>query len=92
MTGELVLQSVRDRKIDSSDSILYGKSLFTVLEAAGAKKVRNLEKTGSVPYVLQTIKGGKLLNEGIANSVFDIVDKTSVYNHLKTNGSFMFCP
>ncbi len=34
----------------AADSITIGKNIFSVLEKQGAKLVRNLEKTGSVPY------------------------------------------
>lgn len=69
------------------DSILYGKSLFNVLESAGAQRVRELETRGAVPYILQLQKGNIPTNELIANDVYDIIDGITTLNSLKQNGT-----
>ncbi len=70
----------------ASDSLIYGKSLFSLLEKAGAKKIRELATKGSVPYVLQCINGVKILNESITDNVKDIIDVTGFYSFLNQNG------
>jgi len=71
----------------AKDSLIYGKSIFSVLEKFGAKKVRELEKTGSVPYALQLeIGNNKVYSEALASSVSDIIEtEVNIYN-FKTNG------
>lgn len=71
----------------AQDSIIYGKSLITVLEKAGAKYVRDLTKKGSVPYVLQLVNiPNGVLFEKCAESINEIIDNTSVYFNNKLNG------
>ncbi|MEL7160324.1 MAG: C25 family cysteine peptidase, partial [Bacteroidota bacterium] len=48
------------------DSVLHGKSIFQVLEAQGANKVRQLADLGSVPYTFVFQKDFGPLAEGIA--------------------------
>jgi hypothetical protein len=70
-----------------ADSLLFGKSLFTVLEKLGAKKIRQLQSKGSVPYILQAIndKTG-VLSEEIAENKFATLEKTSPYPIKKFDG------
>jgi hypothetical protein len=64
------------------DSLIYGKSIFSVIEKLGAKKIRSLKQTGPVPYILQLVNGKEgLLAEQVGTSVTDIVENTaSMYN------------
>jgi hypothetical protein len=52
----------------AADSLVYGKNLFQVLEQNGAHLIRQLEKRGTLPYILAYINQGKVLGEGLANS------------------------
>ncbi|MGB4839546.1 MAG: hypothetical protein WBP08_11165, partial [Saprospiraceae bacterium] len=70
------------------DSLIYGKSLFTVLEKLGAQKVRELERKGSVPYILQLYNGKEgVLSELVANSINDIIENTARYYNKNLNGN-----
>jgi hypothetical protein len=74
----------------ASDEQLYGKSLFTVMEKAGASYIRQLEKTGSVPYFLQYFKHptkGKVLQEALASADTEIIENASVYTNFKSAGA-----
>lgn len=52
----------------ATDSLVYGKNLFQVLEQKGARLIRRLEKRGTMPYIFAYINNGKVLGEGLANS------------------------
>lgn len=73
----------------AADSLIYGKSLFTVLEKLGAKKIRELEQKGSVPYILQAVndKNTGVLSEKIGIDKFDAIESTSLYPSKKTIGN-----
>lgn len=73
----------------AADSLIYGKSLFTVLEKLGAKKIRELEQKGSVPYILQAVNENNIgvLSEKIGNDKYDILESTSLYPSKKTAGN-----
>lgn len=76
-----------------ADSLIYGKSLFSVLEKFGANKIRELEKRGSVPYILQLVNGKNgVLSEVIAENVNSIVESQAIYFNLKNNGSLTSLP
>jgi hypothetical protein len=71
----------------SSDSLLFGKSIFTVLEKLGAKKVRQLEKSGPVPYALQLVNGKEgLLDEKMANNINETIECSSNLYRSKPRG------
>jgi Peptidase family C25 len=53
----------------AADSLTEKTNIFAVLEKEGAKQVRNLEKTGSIPYTLVYQKGKKLIAEKIADNL-----------------------
>lgn len=83
------------KKIDSdyhpelwaADSLIYGKSLFTVLEKLGATKIRNLEKKGSVPYILQLYNGKEgVYTELIANNANDVLQNLATMHYKKPQG------
>ncbi|MBK8625168.1 MAG: hypothetical protein IPN86_06300 [Saprospiraceae bacterium] len=68
--------------------MLYGKSLFSVLEKAGATQIRDLEKKGSVPYILQLVNGKEgVFSEQIADRIDDIVENTATYYNAKVRGN-----
>ncbi len=72
----------------AADSLLYGKSLFSVLEKAGATQIRDLEKKGSVPYILQLVNGKEgVFSEQIADRIDDIVENTATYYNAKVRGN-----
>lgn len=72
----------------AADSLIYGKSLYTVLEKLGAKKIRQLKELGSVPYIVQLVNGKEgVLAEEIATSPEDIVESSSYYYSKLQNGS-----
>ncbi|TAK33595.1 MAG: hypothetical protein EPO28_17125 [Saprospiraceae bacterium] len=59
----------------ATDSIAFGKNIFQILEQqGGALHSRQLESTGSVPYIVAYKKGGELLDEVIATGPSDIVE------------------
>jgi len=61
----------------ASDLADLGTTIFDVLEAEGATKVRDLETIGSVPYNFMYRKGMGPLNEERANTVTDIINFNS---------------
>lgn len=72
----------------AADSLIYGKSIFSVLEKLGAKQVRDLEKKGSVPYILQLVNGMEgVLGEKIADNANDIIENISFYYNIKPKGN-----
>jgi len=71
----------------AADSLIYGKSLFTVLEKLGATKIRQLEKKGSVPYLIQLYNGKEgVYAELIADDVTDVVQNVATMHFKKQIG------
>ncbi len=71
-----------------ADSLIYGKSIFTVLEKLGATKIRELKTKGSVPYILQLLNGKEgVISEVVADNINDIVENTATYRNAKVRGS-----
>jgi len=71
-----------------ADSIQLGKNLFSVLESMGAKKVRQLEEKGAVPYVFIFQKGGQPLVEDIAQDINDLAIVEYPFPEVQTEGNF----
>ncbi len=59
------------------------------MEKLGAKKIRELEQKGSVPYILQAVndKNTGVLSEKIGIDKFDAIESTSLYPSKKTIGN-----
>lgn len=57
-----------------NDSLLIGKTLFSILENEGAQLLRQTAVTGPLPYIFAYKKGSGKLAEGIANSTTDLLD------------------
>ena len=57
----------------AQDSLTLGKNIFSVLEAQGATKVRELESKGTVPYTFVYHKGDYVLGENIAETIDDAI-------------------
>ncbi|MBK8348611.1 MAG: hypothetical protein IPL08_13740 [Saprospiraceae bacterium] len=71
----------------AADSLIYGKSLFTILEKLGAKKIRQLEKKGAVPYAVQLVNGREgLLDEKIAENINETIECSSYLYRFRPNG------
>lgn len=69
----------------ASDSLLYNKSIISVMEKLGAKQIRSLANKGSVPYIFQMHKGKlDVLYEEAADNIGGIVESVS-YLYNKTN-------
>ncbi|MCB0612072.1 MAG: hypothetical protein KDC75_02155, partial [Phaeodactylibacter sp.] len=56
-----------------SDTSIFGRSIFDVLEVEGATSVRVLAERGSVPYIFMFQKGKGALSENVANNVSDVI-------------------
>ncbi len=69
-----------------SDSTSFGTTIFDVLEAEGATKVRALDSLGSVPYVFFYKKGQSVIGEFVADSVMQVIDETFPIVGNWTNG------
>ena len=60
-----------------SDTSRFGYSLYDVLEDYGAKKVRKFLDSGTVPYTFVFDKGGDVVVEDIANTIYETIDLSS---------------
>jgi hypothetical protein len=75
----------------ASDSIANGDpNLFNVLESFGARKVRDLETLGSVPYAFAFRKGAQVLGEDIANTINGIADLSALVPRPLNTGNVEF--
>jgi hypothetical protein len=71
----------------AADSLIYGKSLYTVLEKLGATKIRQLAKKGSVPYLIQLYNGKEgVYSELIADNVNDVLQNLATMHFKKIKG------
>lgn len=70
------------------DSLDSGKNLFNVLEAEGAKVVRNLETLGSVPYVFIYEKGVSARDERIAGGLYEEINANTILRKLNTTATY----
>ncbi|MFN8338150.1 MAG: C25 family cysteine peptidase [Saprospiraceae bacterium] len=69
----------------ASDSLLYNKSIISVMEKLGAKQIRSLANIGSVPYIFQMHKGPLgVLHEDASDNIEGIIESIS-YLYNKTN-------
>ncbi|MBK9150513.1 MAG: hypothetical protein IPM26_05740 [Saprospiraceae bacterium] len=70
-----------------SDMAIYGNSIFNVLEKLGAQRVRELETTGSVPYLIQLVNGDEgVLAEKVAENVNGIIESNVAYYNKRLQG------
>ena len=61
----------------AADTARLGFSLYDVLEGYGATKVRDLLDRGTVPYTFVFDKGGDVVVEDIANTIYETIDLSS---------------
>jgi hypothetical protein len=72
----------------AADSIVLGKNIFSVLEKLGAKKIRNLLTTGSVPYLLQAHNGEDgVIGEEIAATKSGIIEINGILKQKGIRGT-----
>lgn len=57
-----------------NDVSVYGKSLFSVLEAEGAQQIRTMADVGTLPYTFMFQKGVKALAEKLAVNPEEIIE------------------
>ncbi|MCE2788929.1 MAG: C25 family cysteine peptidase [Saprospiraceae bacterium] len=72
------------------DEQIYGKSIYSIFEQLGAKKIRQLATTGSTPYFIQLFRNnskGKVLQEELAFSNTDVIENTSIYKNYKSSAA-----
>jgi len=60
-----------------ADTASFGASLYDVLESYGATKAKSLIDRGTVPYTLVFDKGGDVVVEDIANTIYETIDLSS---------------
>lgn len=70
-TSQLTNSSNYRPDLWGQDSISYGKNIFQVLEAQGAKRVREVLSTGTRPYAFAFQKGKGALAENIGQTLAD---------------------
>ncbi|MCO6462774.1 MAG: T9SS type A sorting domain-containing protein [Saprospiraceae bacterium] len=76
----------------AADSLIYGRNLFSALEKLGAKRVRELEQLGSVPYIMQMNYNDGLIAEEVATTINDVVENTATMYHRTQGGEFHSFP
>jgi hypothetical protein len=69
-----------------SDMGLFGTTIFSVLENQGAELISLLKERGTVPYALSFIKDGGLIDEDIAETIFDSAKTYSEVRGKQTDG------
>ena len=72
----------------AGDSTVYGDNLFKCLERHGAKKVRQLESRGTVPYNFFFQKGVTSLAEDVAENKYSSILTSANAEYLNTSGKF----
>ncbi len=73
------------------DSLTNGKNIFNVLEALGAKQIRNLLKD-TVPYIFQVENGRQVLAELIGTSKTDIIQSKITVSKYLPSGNVTSVP
>ncbi len=76
----------------AQDSVALGKNIYSVLEAQGARLVRQLDTTESVPYILVYRKGVGVIDEVIADLKSDVINSLYALPSRDPNGSLTSSP
>lgn len=64
----------------AADSVSFnGKNIFNVLESEGAASVRQLEESGSVPFIVGFVKGEEVFEEAYAEDISEVIDVLYTY-------------
>jgi len=74
------------------DELIYGKSLFSVLEDQGAKDIRRLDTIGTVPFIFMFTKNGLPISEVIGTNINDEIDASMIVPYQSNQGHIKTIP
>lgn len=72
----------------AQDSVDLGYNLYSLLEGYGAKKIRQMETKGTVPYIFVFKKGKGIIQEEIGETLDDVIEVEKSVPINKLSGKF----